>query len=102
MEDSQNNKSVQTGEFIQLIKSIIEYYGTTKTKDETPNSDISNILTEKESNSMDEMSKMLEDLSSLNMDAMSILIPKEIDEEIKSAFLSQIKYYKELANKTDI
>lgn len=85
------NNSVKTLEFIQLIKSIIEYFGTTQTEDNTTDKAVSDF------DDIDEVSKMLQSMSSMNLDNMGIKIPNEIDKEIRSAFLSQIRYYKKKA-----
>jgi len=83
--------SIKTMEFIQLIKSVIEYFGTTKTEINTQEKEIDNL------DSIDEVSKMLQNMSSMSLDSMGIKIPNEIDKEIREAFISQIKYYKKKA-----
>jgi hypothetical protein len=85
------DNSIKTIEFIQLIKSVIEYFGTTKTEIDETNESVG-------VDSIDEVSKMLQSMSSMNLDNMGIKIPNEIDKEIKDAFLSQIRYYKKKAD----
>jgi pheromone shutdown protein TraB len=85
------DNSIKTLEFIQLIKSIIEYFGTTKTENNIQEKEIDNL------DSIDEVSKMLQDMSSINLDNMGIKIPIEMDREIREAFMSQVKYYRKKA-----
>lgn len=80
--------SIKTIEFVQLIKSVIEYFGTTKTEIDKPNESV---------DSIDEVSKMLQSMSSMNLDSMGIKIPNEIDTEIRDTFIAQIRYYKKKA-----
>ena len=83
--------SIKTMEFIQLIKSVIEYFGTTKTEINTQEKEVYNL------DSIDEVSKMLQNMNPMNLDSVGIKIPNEIDKEIREAFISQIKYYKKKA-----
>jgi hypothetical protein len=83
--------SIKTMEFIQLIKSVIEYFGTTKTEINTQEKEVDNL------DSIDEVSKMLQNMSPMSLDSLGIKIPNEIDKEIREAFISQIKYYKKKA-----
>lgn len=80
--------SIKTMEFIQLIKSIVEYFGVTKAETDKTNENVDDI---------DEVSKMLQSMSSMNLDNIGIKIPTEIDKEIKDTFMSQIRYYKKKA-----
>jgi hypothetical protein len=77
------NYNNDTLSFIQLVKSIIEYYGTTKQKPDTE------IV---ESLNSDELS-LFESIGELNFDQIIVKIPKEIDDEIKKTFLNQLKKY---------
>lgn len=80
--------SIKTMEFIQLIKSVIEYFGTTTTEVDKTHESV---------DSIDEVSKMLQSMSSMNLDSMGIKIPNEIDVEIRDTFIAQIRYYKKKA-----
>lgn len=95
----EENKTVETLEFIQLIKSVIEYFGTTKAEE--------NILhdnnTEKSNDNIDDIHKLFNEMDYSMLENVGIQIPNEIDKEIREAFKSQIKYYRKLAeNKTKI
>jgi hypothetical protein len=84
----ENNNTIS---FIQLVKCIIEYYGTTKSADK--------VEEPKEfSNEIDEAQDFLNSFQDMGLDGMSIKIPGEIDEEIKQTFLSQLRKYKEEIN----
>jgi hypothetical protein len=80
--------NINTLEFIQLVKCIIEYYASTKTKE-------TNFVTEIAQNTdeMDEATKLLNSLSQLNMSEMAIEVPVDIDKSIKDAFLAQLKNF---------
>lgn len=80
--------SIKTLDFIQLIKCVIEYFGTTKTE---------SVKIDENIDSIDEVSKMLHSMNSMSLDNMGIKIPNEIDEEIRDTFISQIRYYKKKA-----
>jgi hypothetical protein len=88
------DNSIKTLEFIQLVKSIVEYFGTTKPENKSTDK------TDEPKDSIDEVSKMLQNMSSLNLDDMGIKIPNEIDKEIRDAFLTQIRYYKKKAEES--
>jgi BRCT domain type II-containing protein len=83
--------SIKTLEFIQLVKSAVEYFGTTRPEDKSKEK------IEESKDNIDEVSKMLQNMSAINLDDMGIKIPNEIDKEIRDAFLSQIRYYKKKA-----
>lgn len=74
--------------FIQLVKCIIEYYGTTK-------SDSKNEEKKEYSNELDEAENFLNSFQSIGLDEMAVKIPNEIDDQIKQSFLSQLRKYKE-------
>ncbi len=76
--------SINTLDFIQLVKSAIEYFGTTK---------VEGVEKQKTSNNIDEFSQMMNNISSIDFDSLGIEIPEEIDKEIRKAFISQIRYY---------
>lgn len=85
----ESNNSSNTLEFIQLVKCIIEYYASTKSLSENKNKNKNESL-----NELDEASKILDSLNDLNISGMAIEIPKEIDEEVKLTFLSQLNKFK--------
>jgi hypothetical protein len=80
--------SIKTLDFIQLIKCVIEYFGTTKTE---------SVKIDEKIDSIDDVSRMLHGMNPMNLDSMGIKIPNEIDKEIRDAFISQIRYYKKKA-----
>lgn len=86
------DNSIKTLEFIQLVKSVVEYFGTTVPENKTSEG------AREFDNNIDEVAKMLQDISSINLDDIGIKIPNEIDKEIRGAFLSQIRYYKKKAD----
>ena len=71
--------------FIQLVKSILEYYGTTK--DIKPK-DIS-----KELSGLEHAESIIENFDDFNMDNIFVEIPKDVDEEVKKTFLHQLKLH---------
>lgn len=78
-----------TKEFIDLVKAIIEYYASTKSKEnKKSNNDENEKLSE-----LDEASKLLESLGELDISGMAIEVPNEINESIKNNFLCQLKFY---------
>lgn len=83
MSEKENNN---TFEFIQLVKCIIEYYGTTNTNE----SNISNELKSLNLDDNDILNNALSEITDFNFDELTIKIPLEIDEEIKKTFLHQL------------
>lgn len=88
----QNN----TLSFIQLTKSILEYYGTTKkVKQHNAHQEFGEF--ESEIDKADSIienfdkSNFFEDINDIN--SMFVEVPEEVDEEIKKTFLSQLKLY---------
>jgi hypothetical protein len=83
------DKNNNTLAFIQLVKCIIEYYGTTKVE--------KGVIDEvsKEIEEMDEAEKFLNGITDFNLEQMSIDIPKEINEEVKKTFLFELRKYRE-------
>lgn len=88
----QNN----TLSFIQLTKSILEYYGTTK---KVKQNNVHQGLDEFE-NEIDKADSIIENFDKSNffedindINSMFVEVPEEIDEEIKRTFLSQLKLY---------
>jgi len=88
-----DNNSNETMSFIQLVKCIIEYYGTTKQK---ADNQLKDLMPKMEENYLDETINVFESLSNINLEEMIISVPKEIDEEIKKTFLNQLKKYQNL------
>jgi hypothetical protein len=84
MSEKENNNN--TYEFIQLVKCIIEYYGTTNTNE----SNISNELKSFNLDDNDILNNALSEMADFNFDELTIKIPLEIDEEIKKTFLHQL------------
>lgn len=84
MSEKENNNN--TFEFIQLVKCIIEYYGTTNTNE----SNISNELKSLNLDDNDILNNALSEMADFNFDELTIKIPLEIDEEIKKTFLHQL------------
>jgi len=84
MSEKENNNN--TFEFIQLVKCIIEYYGTTNTNE----SNISNELKSLNLDDNDILNNALSEVTDFNFDELTIKIPLEIDEEIKKTFLHQL------------
>jgi len=84
MSEKENNNN--TFEFIQLVKCIIEYYGTTNTNE----SNISNELKSLNLDDNDILNNALSEITDFNFDELTIKIPLEIDEEIKKTFLHQL------------
>jgi hypothetical protein len=84
MSKTENNNN--TLEFIQLVKCIIEYYGTTATE----KSNITNELNSFNLEDIDILKNTLNEISDFNMDELTIKIPSEIDEEIKKTFINQL------------
>jgi len=75
--------------FIQLVKSILEYYGTTKnTKSKDVFEEFSDELEQAES-IIDNFDKF----ENFDMDSIFVEIPEDIDNEIKKTFLSQLRLY---------
>tara|TARA_R110001606_G_scaffold374595_3_gene532450 strand:+ start:501 stop:815 length:315 start_codon:yes stop_codon:yes gene_type:complete len=87
MEQTNNTLS-----FIQLTKSILEYYGTTKkVKQKEINKDFANELDEAES--MIENFDKSNFFDDLDVNNIFVEVPNEVDEEVKKTFLSQLKLY---------
>jgi hypothetical protein len=84
MSKTENNNN--TLEFIQLVKCIIEYYGTTATDKNNIASELSNFNL----NDVDILNSALNEISDFNFDELTIKIPSEIDEEIKKTFINQL------------
>ena len=89
-----DNNSNETISFIQLVKCIIEYYGTTK---QNSDNNLKDLMPKVEENILDETINMFGALNNLDLENMIINIPKEIDEEIKKTFLNQLKKYQNLS-----
>jgi predicted ATP-dependent Lon-type protease len=85
-----DNNSNETISFIQLVKCIIEYYGTTKQK---VDNQLKNLIPKTEEDFLDETIGVF---GNINLEEMIISVPKEIDEEIKKTFLNQLKKYQNL------
>lgn len=75
--------------FIQLVKSILEYYGTTKKmKSKDVFNEFSNELEQAES-IIDNFDKM----NDFDINSIFVEIPEDVDSEVKKTFLSQLKLY---------
>tara|TARA_Y100000389_G_C17465994_1_gene525587 strand:- start:1364 stop:1657 length:294 start_codon:yes stop_codon:yes gene_type:complete len=84
---------------IQLIKSILEYYGTTK-KIENKN------VLQEFNNEIEEAQNLIENfdkephfIDELNSSGLFVQIPDDMHEEIKKTFLSQLRSYQTNNNK---
>jgi len=86
----QNNNTLS---FIQLTKSILEYYGTTKkAKQKKEPQEFDDKIDEADSiiENFDK-SDFFDELNDISN--VFVEVPEEIDEEIKKTFLSQLKLY---------
>lgn len=87
------NKGNETISFIQLVKSILEYYGTTKKiKKQDILTDFSNELEEAES-LISNFDKQLGVFEEFDMNSMFVEVPEDVDSEIKKTFIYQLKSY---------
>ena len=87
------NKGNETMSFIQLVKSILEYYGTTKKiKKQDILNDFSNELEEAES-LISNFDKQLGVFEEFDMNSMFVEVPEDVDSEIKKTFIYQLKSY---------
>lgn len=79
--------------FIQLIKCILEYYGTTK-KNEQKNilKEFSNELEEAES-LMEDFNRYTNSLEEFDLNSMFIEVPSDLESEIKKTFISQLRSF---------
>lgn len=83
------NKNSNSTEIIQLVKCIIEYYGTTTIND---SNNIPNELKNIDFENSDILKEALNEISDFNFDELTIKIPSEIDEEIKKTFISELGF----------
>jgi len=95
----EHKESESTLEFIQLVRCIIEYYGTTKSnQDKKDNKSIENTLMDDSLESqLNEAEKLLSSVDGFDLGSMSIDIPKEVDDAVKKTFLSQLKKFEEFS-----
>lgn len=71
--------------FIQLVKSILEYYGTTK--------DMKPKEVAQEMSGLERAESIIENFDDFDMDNIFVEIPKDVDEEVKKTFLHQLKLH---------
>ena len=98
-QNMEHKESESTLEFIQLVRCIIEYYGTTKSnQDKKDNKSIENTLMDDSLESqLNEAEKLLSSVDGFDLGSMSIDIPKEVDDAVKKTFLSQLKKFEEFS-----
>jgi len=87
------NQGKDTLSFIQLIKCILEYYGTTK-KNEQKNilKEFSNELEEAES-LIEDFNRYTNSLGDFDLNNMFVEVPNDLESEIKKTFISQLRSY---------
>ena len=88
-----SNPRNDTLSFIQLIKAILEYYGTTKQLEKKEllqefTGDIGDAET-----LLANFDKEMSFMEELNSSGIFVEVPSEIDEEIKKTFIAQIKSF---------
>tara|TARA_Y100000389_G_C17414440_1_gene492853 strand:+ start:419 stop:700 length:282 start_codon:yes stop_codon:yes gene_type:complete len=87
------NQEKDTLSFIQLIKCVLEYYGTTKKNEQK------NILKEF-SNELEDADSLLENfntytnsLNDFDLNNLFVEIPNDLEVEIKKTFISQLRQF---------
>ena len=91
-----SNPRNDTLSFIQLIKAILEYYGTTKQLEKKEDlQEFTGGLDDAEA-LLANFDKEMSFIEELNSSGIFVEVPNEIDEEIRKTFIAQIKSFQNI------
>ena len=93
--DNNENENNKTYAFIQLVKCITDYYGSTKKMSNENNLKEIDDETKDYEDVLNDTANFFESLNNLGLEKLAINIPEDVDEEIRKTFLKQLKVYQE-------